>query len=238
MSRGTDVDHSPACHERIDLLGRPLTLEDAEPARAPLALEIDVRAEFEQEIDHRQVLPGHVHGTTTEITSRFVHRVANFGVFRQKLARARNVALPDRCEKRLLRRSRQRLDLALQVGPALEAVAASDDELRVGQLHRVRLRWFRMQRADSREGFSVARPGVAKQILRTLLLHLEVRFGWERFDENGRTFFGRHDDTSRSGMRPLSAKTGRRFVWHVRLCERRQVGASLPADGARPARAE
>ncbi len=196
---GKHVDHRPARHEGVHLRRRPLALEDAEASRPPLALEIDVRAVLEEQIDHRQVFPGHVHRPTTEIAGRFVHRLSDLGVFLQEIARPRDVSAADRRKERLLRRSRQRFNFPLQIRPALEAVAAGDDQLRVGQFERVGIRRFGVQRANSRERVCLARPGVAKQIFRALLLHLEIRFGRERFDENGRTFFRRHDDTSRQG---------------------------------------
>jgi len=88
-----------------------------------------------------------------------------------------------------------------------------------------------VQRSNACQRIGVTRPGSAQQILRALVLHLEVGPGGERFDERrGRAIvFGRHDDTSRERVVPVvrERRTGGSSGYGERR-SRRQVGASLP----------
>ena len=146
------------------------------------------------------------------MADRRVHGCAHFGVLREQLADVVDVTVVERREKPLDRRSGERVDLALHRRPALEAVSASDDQLRIGQRERVGRRRLRVQRGDSRQRVRTGGPGGAQQFLRAFLLHLQVRTGGQGFDENGPVLFGRHDDTSSWKVVPAVREDGLEFV--------------------------
>ena len=126
------------------------------------------------------------------------------------------------------------------------------DELRIAQRERIRRGRFRVERGDPRQRFPVGGPDCAQQFLRALLLHLQVRTSGQWFDERRTVVFGRHDDTSHgrgcarcprrraggsSGNVDTGARRGPGSPPRVFSRGEVEVGASLSADRARPARA-
>ena len=230
VRRGEDVDDRASRDERRRFLGCAVVFQKAEAAGPPRALEVEIGAVRQQDVEQRQVLRRSCDRPAVEIADRLVDGCSHLGVAFEQLADALDVAGVQRADKLLHRRLGERIDLALHRRPALEAVAAGDDQLRIGQHEGIGRRRLRVQRADPDQRVRIAGPRGAQQFLRALLLHLQVRPGRKGFDENGSVWFGRHDDTSRKGLCPLSARTGWRFV-RQRWTSEPTAGGSIPSRG-------
>ena len=111
------------------------------------------------------------------MADRFVDGGTNIPVRVEQRPDALHVAGMQRAEELLHRRLREGLDLLRERGPACEAVSARDDELRISEREMIQRRRLRVQRSDACQRIDVTGPRGAQQVLRALVLHLEVGSG-------------------------------------------------------------
>ena len=170
-----DVDGRAARDERRGFLRRAAVFEQPEPAGPPRALEVQIGAVREQDVEQRQVLLRLRRGPAVEVTDGLVHRGPDVRVLVQQVADFSHVAGIQRVEKLLHRRFHQRFDLALHRRPVREPVPAGDDELRVRERQRVERGRLRVQGANAGQRAGIGGQGAAEQLFRALLLRFEAR---------------------------------------------------------------
>jgi hypothetical protein len=203
IGRRPDVDPGTAGNQRRRLVRADL-FEHAEAALLPAGPGVEIGAVGQQEIEQREIGPRDMHGLALEGEHRRVDHRDELGVRLQQLPHVIDIARFDGSPEQVGRRFGQRFDLSLQMRPAGEAIFSRDHELRIAQdkiLWRRRLRVRRMHPLDR---LGRAPPIVAREGLRELSLHVEIRIGWKRADETlgaGTGGFIGHD-------RPLSHLPG------------------------------
>ena len=139
------------------------------------ALEVEVRAVRQEHVEQRQVLLRH---RATGRLSKWL--IGAFTAARTSACSASSsrTRLTSPSLQRVQNRSTGDLvidvDLPLHRRPALEAVAASDDELRIGKLERVGRRRLRVERTDALHTSASPAHAARSSCLRALLLHLEI----------------------------------------------------------------
>ena len=104
-----DVDDRAARDQRRRLLGRAVVLEQAESARPPGALEVEIGAVREQHVEQRQVLPRDRGRPAVEVADRLVDGGPHLGVRLEQSPDFACVAGVQRCEEFLSRRDGQRM---------------------------------------------------------------------------------------------------------------------------------
>ena len=109
MRRREYVDDGAALDERRRLFRCAVVLEQTESARPPGALEVEIGAVREQDVEKRQVLPGDRGGPAVEVADRLVDSSPDFGVRLEQSPDFACVAGAERCEKFLSRCGGQRM---------------------------------------------------------------------------------------------------------------------------------
>ena len=171
---GEDVHDCAARDQGFGLLGRDVPLQQAEGTCPPIALEVQVRAVLDQDVEQRQVLPRGHRRPSAERPSRSIHGGAHFGVSLEQRADLFRIARAESADELLQRRLRERINFPPHRGPALEPIAAGDDELGVGEGERVAGGWFGMQGANAPQRIRVTRRSGAQQVFRPFLLHFQI----------------------------------------------------------------
>ena len=80
VCRGEDVHDRAARDQRRGLLRRDVPLQQAEGPGPPIALQIQIRAVLDQDVEQRQVLPRGHRRPSAERPSRSIHGCTHFGV--------------------------------------------------------------------------------------------------------------------------------------------------------------
>ena len=171
---GEDVHDRAARNQGLGLLWCDVPLQQAEGPCPPIALEVQIRAVLDQDVQQRQVLPRGHRRPSAERPSRSIHGGTHFGVILEQRADLFLVARVEPADELLQRCLREGINLSPHRGPALEPIAASDDELGVRERERVAGRRPGVEGANTPQRIRVTRRSGAQQVFRPFPLHFQV----------------------------------------------------------------